>query len=110
MQLTFKRAQIWQINTDVPLIKFWATLKVEFSYISAITVKKPLYLLRNNVLTIRSEYRNKLHTEHDMKIQLSTSAPDFNVRMTSKKCHPVAGCCEHGDEHSGSIKGAEFTD
>jgi len=25
-------------------------------------------------------------------------------------CTPVAGCCEYGDEPSGSIKGEEFTD
>jgi hypothetical protein len=23
---------------------------------------------------------------------------------------PVVGCCEHGNEHSGSIKGEEFLD
>lgn len=66
--------------------------------------------VRNNILKIRRKYGNRLNTEHDMRTNLSVSSPYFSVRMTGNQVHPVAGCCGHGDEPSGSIKGAEFTD
>jgi hypothetical protein len=35
---------------------------------------------------------------------------EYGLDSSGSGCGPVAGCCEHGNEPSGSVKGREFLD
>jgi hypothetical protein len=71
-------------------------VKEQFLHISSVAVKK-LFLFSSTYLcetvfsryaASKMKYQNRLYAEHDMRLQLSKTAPNFNSFVASKPVQP----------------------
>ena len=81
---------------EVTLSHFWCSdVMAEYSSLATLAVKALLpfsttYLCESGFSTLvqlKSKQRNRLDTEHDLRVALSTVIPDFET-LIKKKAHP----------------------